>query len=502
MENTPITKISYMKNLSKINFNTTLNLSIDSNANIKTILDINSYIYDQKVECGNGKAIISGKVGLKVLYVDTDNITNTITESTNFSETVVDQTITIDTKMNVLNANIVNNVLSADSILKINCEITINPTAYLNLGLNNTIDNNDVLITKKKEIQTNTLSNFVDTEFQYATNLETKDVVNKILSNSNYFTAEKVVAENGFAIVEGKIFTTLVYETQKDDEIVIKEIKEISNIKCDVEINGLSQENILDLSFAVDQSKEEFSSEVEDDMTNIMLKHSIKACGAIMKNVSIEVVDDMFSTTNEITTTATSREFSKNIETCSVSEVVSNEITLSKEETAIDELIANLSIVPEVINTYVKNGLIYVEGIVTSNMSYIDENKEFKLKTLQVPFSINTKISADSLAFYHSNITVEDSKIKVKRGTIIELEYCLFLTLSLCNKEQHEMIDNYTIGKPLNYGEFDYQIFIAKQNENIWDLCKRIKISPSEITNYNKDLPAVCKGGEKIIIKR
>ena len=51
-------------------------------------------------------------------------------------------------------------------------------------------------------------------------------------------------------------------------------------------------------------------------------------------------------------------------------------------------------------------------------------------------------------------------------------------------------------------GEYDYQIFIAKQGETMWDLCKRIKISPENISQYNKDLPLVMNGGEKVIIKR
>ena len=134
--------------------------------------------------------------------------------------------------------------------------------------------------------------------------------------------------------------------------------------------------------------------------------------------------------------------------------------------------------------------------------SLLSFNKEHKLKQLDAPFMINTKISADELGCTHSNISIEDANIKVKRGTIIELQYCLFITLNILRKETCELVDNFSIGKPLSFGDYDYQIFIAKPNETLWDLCKRIKISPNEITNYNKDLPTVCNGGEKIIIKR
>lgn len=501
-ENAKSIKVTYTKNINKFNFNTTLSIPIDTNANIKTILDINSYMFDHKVECGNGKAIISGKIGLKVLYVDTDNMTNTISESTNFSETLLDNTITSDTYLNILNTNIINNVLSADSILKINCEVTVSPVAYLNLGLNSAIEGNEMLVTKKREIQTNTISNFVNSQFDYTSNIETKDTISKILCNNSYFAAEKVSAEDGFAVVEGKIMTSLVYETQNGEENIIKEIKETFNLKCDVETNGLSKDDLLDLSFVLDKSTETSSIEVEDNTSIVITKHAIKVCGVVLKKISIDIVDDVFSTENEIETSLTSRECTKNAETFSISEVVSNEITLQKEETAIDELIANLSITPEITNTYIKDNLIYVEGIIASNLAYVDENKEYKFKAIEIPFVINTKIPAETLGCVHSNVSVVDSRVKVKRGTIIEFEYSLFICLTIFEKETHEMIDNFTIGKPLSFGDYDYQIFIAKPNETIWELCKRIKISPNDISKYNKDLPLICVGGEKVIIKR
>ena len=104
--------ISYIKNMPQHNFNTTINVAIDSNANIKNILDITTYLFDQRVECGSGKAIISGKIGIKVLYIDTDNMTNTLVDSTNFSETYLDNSITSSTNLNILNSTVLNSLHS------------------------------------------------------------------------------------------------------------------------------------------------------------------------------------------------------------------------------------------------------------------------------------------------------------------------------------------------------------------------------------------------------
>lgn len=501
-DNTQNIKISYLKNLNNFNFNTTLNISVDANVNIKNILNINTYLYDKKVECGNGKAIISGKIGVKVLYIDVDNMTNILTDSQNFSETYLNNLITSDTHLNISNSKIMNNILSSDGTLKINCDINISPTAYLNLGIANKIPSNEMLITKKDEVKTNTISAFVDTSFEYTTNSETQDKISKILCCQSSFIEEKIVADDGFAVVEGKIVSSILYETNKDDDVVLKELKNTSNIKYDIEIAGLTKENILDLSFTLDQFNENISTEIEENNSVIVIKHKIKTSGVVLQSISIDVVDDLFSTQNEIETTFSTREYVKNAEHFHITETILNEITLQSDETAIDEVLSNMNLEAEITNTYIKDETIFVEGIVSSNLCFIDENKEIKHKQIESPFIINTKIRSLDLGCVNNHINITNNYVKVKRGTIIECEYNLCLSMVLYEKENREIIDTYSIGKPFDFSKYDYQIFLTKPNESLWDLCKRIKISPSNIHEYNKNLPLVMTGEEKIIIKR
>ena len=497
-----ITKITHTKNMNTFNFNSTFNMTIDENANIKTVIDTNSYLYDCKVECGNGKAIFTGKIGIKILYLDTDNLTNTLSDSQSFNETITDGSITADTFINISNYSISDNILSTDGSLKINCEISVSPVAYINLALKNSFNESEILITKKSEISTSTITNFVNTKFEYVTNLETNDNISKLLSCNCYFSAEKTTAEDGFVVVDGKLTTSILYETTENDDLILKEIRDVSNVKYDVEINGLNKTDSLDLSFVVDKSHEEIKTEIEDKKSSLLIKNQIDVCGVTMKNISIDLIDDVYSTENEIESSTNKREYTKKAENYSLAESISNETTISSEEPAIDEIVANLNIVPNITNTYVKNDHIFLEGIITSNLTFIDENKELKHKKLEMPFVIDSKIKTSTLGCVHHNISIIDSKVKVKRGTIIEMEYSIYLNMFVYEKETHEIVDNFKIGKQLDFSKYDFQIFIAKQGESLWDLCKRIKISPNDIKNYNKDLPLIMEGGEKVIIKR
>ncbi len=495
-------KVVHSKNMPKFNFNLTLNMAFDANANLKKILDVNSYIFDQKVDCGNGKAILTGKVGVKVLYLDTDNMLGTLNSSTNFSETYIDNSITTDTNLNILDSAIANTILTTEGSLKINCDVNISPVSYMNIGLANSIETNDNIISKKNQLLSNHVSKFINTQFEHTLNLETKDKINKILCNNTYFAFDKATAENGFFMVEGKLFTSLVYETTFGEDLLIKELKEETRVKCDVEITDLKKDDMLDLSFCVDKGYEQISTELEDNLSVVTIKNSVKVCGVVLKVVSLDIVDDIYSIENEIETTTTKREYTKKIENLTLSETILNEISLSDNETAIDDIIANVNYIGEVTNSYVKAGELFLEGVISSNLTYIDENKEIKNKRLEVPFVLKTKTTSNNLSCVHHQVSIVDNKIKVKRGTNIEIEYSLFVNAQIYEKESVEIVDSYKIGKKLNLSKYDYQIYIAKQNETMWDLCKRIKIIPSELNKYNKDLPLIMEGGEKIVVKR
>lgn len=495
-------KILYSKNLNKLNFSLPISLAIDSNVNIKTILDINSYIYDEKVECGNGKAIVTGKVGIKVIYIDTDNITNTISGTQNFSETYTDTSITNDSIMMLSRPNVVNTILSQDGSLKVNLDITFSPIMYINLALPNIASGYENMIVKKSEINTSTLVSPVDARFEYQTNIETKDNVSKVLGYDCQFAQSKVTAYDEYAVVEGKLYSTLIYETTQNDESRLKEITDSFNIKVEVSMPNINNEHQLDLTCMLDKSRENITTELEDDNTIITIKHEFKAQGVILKNISLDMVEDLFSVDNEVDLTTSSREYNKQVSHECITDTISGESSLDDNDTAIDEIVSNHNISTEITNTYIKNDTLFLEGIITSHVIYIDENKECQHKQTELPFILNTKLQMTKLDCVHSDVSVVDCKTKAKRGTIIELEYTLSVCLNIYQRDSKDIIDNLTIGKSLDFSAYDYQIFIAKPSESMWELCKRIKISMEDLNALNRDLPLVMQGGEKIIIKR
>jgi len=163
--------ITYAKNLEKQSFSSSFNLKIDSQVNVKTILNTSCFIFDEKFDCANGKAVVNGKIGVKVLYVDTDNITNTLTDTQPFSHNILDNSITSDCVIMINNISSICQVVSTDTTLKLDCNVSFVPSIYVNLALPNSLDLNENVICKNSNFNTYKTSNKIDTKFDYSTNI-------------------------------------------------------------------------------------------------------------------------------------------------------------------------------------------------------------------------------------------------------------------------------------------------------------------------------------------
>ena len=317
-----------------------------------------------------------------------------------------------------------------------------------------------------------------------------------------YFAPTSSSVDSDGVLLEGKLYSKLIYETQDGDANTIKELQDVFNIKTQCSVSGLDDDCIPDLSFMLDRSKESITTEIEDGNSVVTIVNNIKVCGVCVKNMSVEVVDDAFCTDCELELNKTNRDYVNQVLQEAINDKVNGEITLNNDETAIEEILSCMNILPEITNYYIKDDKMNFEGIITAHINYLDENKDYKHRQVELPFVVSGKTNLEKFDCVRTDIHVEDCRVKAKRGTIIEMEFCIEILSKIYLKSSCEMIDNVTMGKATNFGMYDYQIFLAKPNETMWDLCKRIKISPDELLKTNKDLPLIMTGGEKIVIKR
>ena len=105
-----------------LNIKSQLNINIDSNTNVKQILNIETCLIEAQVEPMANKALVKGMLGLKVVYIDMDNMFNTVSDTVNFSETLNSELISTNSKININNSHFIADGDADSKMIRVNID--------------------------------------------------------------------------------------------------------------------------------------------------------------------------------------------------------------------------------------------------------------------------------------------------------------------------------------------------------------------------------------------
>ena len=220
------------------------------------------------------------------------------------------------------------------------------------------------------------------------------------------------------------------------------------------------------------------------------------------KNNTIDIVEDIYSTTNFIDVINNEYTIYKKTPYVKLTENVDAEITLN-DELNVDEIIGMVNTRATTTQHIIKNDNVVVEGVISGNLLYLDDNRQIKHLDTQVPFSIVIKQELQNeICGINLSLIPTSCKCKIKRGNVLMIDYELNINGNIYTQHQVQLIDSVKYGKNLDYGDIAFQIYIAHANESVWDLCKRLHISQQQLIESNPEIPSTYLGGEKIIIYR
>lgn len=501
MQENNVMKVAHVINLPTLNIKAQLNMNIDSNTHIKQVLNIETCLVEAQIEPLFNKAVVKGKIGTKVLYIDTDNMYSTMSDAINFSETITSENISADCEININNSQFIADFDYDNQSIKINIDGAIDCFCNLNAGFNAFNQTNQSLIAKKSVLQACNCVQKLNKNVNYDCDFKVDAKLNKILSCDSKVIIEDSKCYDGYIVVSGEILNTIMYETENEGLNFIKILNNSTPFKVEVEANSCDSECIADLSAYIDMNKTEIKLDI-DSSSNIAFEFCIVVGGYVYKNVNMDIVEDLYSLENEIEIVNNNHSICKKLPYLKVSESVDTEITLA-DELNIDEILGMVNISANITQHTIKENMLVVEGVINGNLLYIDENKAIRNLPTQLPYSVNIKQEFNNdICAVHLDIVPTNCKCKIKRGNTLMVDYEVCITGNIYEQVQVNLIENVKYGKVINYGDIAFQIFVAHPNETKWQLCKRIHITEEQLTEFNKENPATYLGGEKIIVYR
>lgn len=495
-------KVAYVINLPTLNVKSQLNINIDSNTNIKQVLNIDASLVESQIEPMFNKAVVKGTIAIKVLYLDTDNMYNTVSDSITFSETINSDNISADCDISINNSQFIAEYTNDDKALHIFIDGNVECFCNLNAGLGMFNEANDSLITKKSNLQACNCLQKINKTTNYDFDFKLGAKINKMLSCENRITIEDSKCYDGYVVISGQIINSIIYEMENDGVNSIKISTNSTPFKCEVEASLCDSECSADLSAYIDLNSTQINTGISDNDTKFNFEYNIVVDGYVYKTVNMDIVEDLYSLDNEIEIINNTHSICQKMPYFKSNENIDIEITLA-DELNVDEILGMVNINSSITQYSIKDNVINIEGVISGNLLYLNENHEISHLTTQLPYSVKVKQEfKDEVRAVHLAVTPINCKCKIKRGNTLMVDYEVCITGNIYTQRQVQLIDSVKYGKAVDYGDIAFQIYVAHSNESCWDLCKRLHITRDKLAEYNKEIPATYLGGEKIIVYR
>lgn len=501
MEKNNEIKIINAFNLPTINTKNQITIAMDANTRIKQVLDIEACLIDWQAEPSVGKIIIKGSVGIKLIYMDSDNIYSTVSENVTFNESVTNDLINSNCNVDICSSQFVAEYESNEQSINISINGSIDCLCVLNGILNtfNALDEN--VVAKKTILNTQQYIDKVKNSSTYSSNFCIDEKINKMLCFDSKIALDEIKCCNGYIVVSGNIYNTLMYEIN-NDICSIKTYRNSIPFKYEIECPNADNDCIADLYAYVNLNNTQITTDINENNSQLSFEYCIETIGNVFKYTNVDIIDDLYSLNNSLEVSKALISTCKKLPYLKACDGVDTEITLA-DELNIDEIVGIVNTVAIISQTNTKNNFIVVEGVISGNLIYLDENKDTKYLPIQLPYSLNTKHECDEeLCAINLHATITNCKGKIRRGNtlIIDCEVCVSGTVYA--KTETHLIDDIKLGNPISYDDIAFQVYVAHNNESCWDLCKRLHITQEKLMEYNKENPATYKGGEKVIVYR
>lgn len=494
--------LCHLVDLSKWSFKTSFNLPIDTNAKISRVINVQSNLFDMKIVSGSGRADYSGKVCVKILYVDVDGVFNTISENSTFSESIIDDAITSECRVVLTNVQSSNVVEFDERYLKLVCEF--NGNAYFNMNIGMSVLNEDIegVICKKNFLKAMTNVQTVDSYTTIDSEVNIKGKVAKILSCENKVCITDIVPFEGYALLTGTVSTNILYE-EDDEEVVIKCKSEYSQFKSEIELGMCDKSCMIDIESMVDIGRTNINTELNEDSATVECEISIQLIGFVYKEINFEINEDVYSVDNEISLNTAERTLYHKTPIVDIKDEVNGEVELTNNEPLIEEVLGVMGATATLTQSRIENDTLTLEGLIGATILYKDESNEILSTYAEIPFVLTHKLEEfGDVACTHFNVVPVSSKAKAKRGSVLDIDFEINVCGQVYIKENRTVLENIKFGKQIGYGDIAFQIFIIQPDEDMWRLCKRIRIAPNDLLKTNKDLVEPLRAGDKVVVYR
>lgn len=459
-------------------------------------LDAISCITEKSVE--KGKAVISGKVDLKILYIpdsEREKIKSIIT-SFDFSQNVDSQDI--DSNMTaVVTSNVDRAEFSLTNSRKLRIKtivgIDYEIVAEKNVEIAVETDEENVEILKEN-INLQNCINMSETEFGIKENIEVpagQSSICELLKLDTKICDVEYKTVTGKIVVKGAVCVCALYT---DDEGKIQTMESEIPFTEVFDCDDAGDETVCDIDYSISDVTYEVAEDGDGDRRIVSLDITITAQIKATENVSVDMICDCYEPFMKTQLLKEEVELEEVVARPYTQNTIREMIEINSGAPGISG-VYDVITRPYITKAQLQNGKLLAEGKIEAYILYLTDSNESPVYSMKKELPFSYLLECDST----EEDLIPEIKAEVKHTAYnlsvagdIELRCILALNANIVRKRKIELINDVVTENRDDGDKKGIVIYFVQKGDNLWEVSKRYAVPQEEIMKFN-NMAEECK---------
>ena len=471
--------------LAKSDFSVECN--VNTGENVLKVLSVSLGSHVANSETLNGVINYSGNLDIKLVFLSEDGQLNTVCFTCPFSSKFEGENIEngsfAEIKLKIIDYNI-------DSINGDNVKIVVNIEQFgfviQNQEMRSITSSDDDVCLKNDDIKIVKFIGHASENVEVASEINIREKVKKIILSESSVLVKAVESGMNFVTMSGEVFTKVIFLNDNDK---FESGYVYDTFKEELEIDGITRDSLV--SGAGEVCQENVTAELVEDEKGckIVVKVPIELHADAYSEENLSVVQDLYSTKNDIKVTTESFENSYVCPLEVVEGKIEGSLVLDEDKPRVDKILFNGGNSVIVTNSYINDGEIFIEGIAKTTVIYLnDEDNALYSAQIDVPFTLSDKFLYPEGGTLVVDAVVDDVDVAVKKGRELFYDAKIKASVSYCYDKLSGIITEAI--KTEEYPPKDYamEVVFAHSGQELWEIAKSVKVKEEQIVSQNADV--------------
>lgn len=486
----------------------------DSKPDIHNILSAEGNVNIAEKEIIQGKIVVDGTVGYKVLYTsnDPDKILHSMNASTSFTQSIemdnIDSLMVSEVNCNIehLDLSIMNErKISAQTILNINGKVFKTEEMDIIKDVEG-VDDVQALtdtISYDNLIGNNSSKTVLRESFELDD--DNAEIAEILESNATAVVTENKVTDNK-VILSGNVKLNLLYETEEPRN-PIHEVKHEIPFNHFIEIPKAENNMDCKVDLQVNDIYTDVKKNVNEENKVYDVEVVLKAGVMVYNKVEKEVLLDAYSPSRNLNLQTSNLKFLKNIGRNSSQAVIKETVDTPREYPSIFKVFT-VKAKPTVTDYKLVDNKNVIEGFIDANILYMADTEDMQVYSFnqEVPFRhyveiegleddmrADVKLDIENVDYAVINSKQVETKFNLHAYSEVSKEYEMKVLVNI--EDLGELTDD--------DDKASITIYFVQEGDRLWDIAKRYNTTVNEILETNDISESKeVKTGDKIIIQK